>query len=101
MESKGDSVTDDEFIDDAEAAWANGGIPFMLDHIGLDGAANEVNELIGDRDRYRRALEHIANRTYPAVYLGETKDGTKMYGASYDASRFAHDVLNKQPEGDT
>lgn len=59
-------MSDDDYIDEAEEAWKNGGIPFMLDHIGLDGAANEVNALIGERDRYRSALEEIAH-AQPAV----------------------------------
>ena len=46
-------------------------------------------------EAYRAALEIIASRTHPATYLGVAQDGTKMYGGSDDASRFAREVLDR------
>jgi len=38
-------------------------------------------------------LEEIANRTYPATYIGRRDDGTEMYGGSDDASRAARAAI--------
>jgi len=53
---------------------------------GRDEARREADQL-------RAALEQIADRTYPAVYVGTTADGTKIYGGSDDAARFARAAL--------
>jgi len=39
------------------------------------------------------ALRQIANRTYPASYIGMDTDGTRVYGHVDDASRYAREVL--------
>lgn len=46
-------------------------------------------------EAYRGALTIIADRVYPATYLGESKEGAKMYGGTDDASRFAREVLER------
>jgi len=56
-------------------------------------ASAAVDELVRERDRYRSALEIIANRTYPATYVGIV-GGVKTYGAPDDVSHYAQRILD-------
>lgn len=59
----------------------------------LDALHERAEAAEAEAARLRDGLREIARRTYPARYLGEAKDGTKMYGGTDDASRFARALL--------
>jgi len=55
---------------------------------------NSAVERVWDHiERLEMALGHIANRTYPATYVGEV-EGMKTYGVPDDASRYAQRILD-------
>lgn len=62
-------------------------------------AVAALDELVAERARLRAALQMIADRVYPATYVGE-RDGVQVYGTPDDLTRFALAALTTSTEGD-
>jgi len=54
-----------------------------------------TEKVVRERDKAIAALQIIADRVYPATYVGTDANGLKFYGGSEDASNFAREQLNE------